>query len=886
MHHFIFTENSQYKVAVLTKMSAFKKHDLIRYYIKELQFHGVPDSDVIAFTLNQDSAGKTPAALVKSYLDVLLKALDSLGTKYLFVTDATYFKALTKEKKADVHHGYVLPCKIKGYEHMNVVIGMNYQQLIYDPSQLDKLNMGLRAIADHIKGTYQVIGSNIIHYSEYPKTNQEIKAALRKLLDMPKLSADIEGFSLRFNEAGIGTIGFAWSKHEGIAFPVDYFPFDTKSPEGFWGEYRFNADVRNMLREFFRAYKGNLTWHVANYDVKVLIYQLFMNDPLDYQGMLDGLEVMTRNMDDTKLIAYLATNTTAGNVLGLKPLAHEFAGNWAKDDIKDIRLIPLDELLQYNLVDCLSTNYVREKYWPMMVRDNQLALYQGLFKDSQKVIIQTELVGMPMNPDVVKKLRIELTKKQQDYLDIMNNDPIVQKLNVVLQTSAMNAANAKLKTKQHPITVFSTPSTKHYKCFNPNSNPQLQVLLYELMGLPIISYTKEKNPATGGDVIEELCKMPITAPYKVFLEALNDYGAVTKIISGFLPAFEAALVKADGRMYLHGSFNLGGTVSGRLSSSDPNLQNLPAGSTYGKIIKEAFMAAFGWIMCGADFNSLEDYISALTSKDPNKLKVYIDKFDGHALRAANYFKTELEAEGIFIDLTNPTSVNQLKINDHPLRAESKAPTFALTYQGTWRTLVRNCGFSPEQAKAIEANYHSLYAVSDKYIADRLAQASIDGYVEVAFGLRLRTPLIAQSILGNKSTPSEAAAEGRTAGNAMGQSYGLLNNRAAVATMKRVWASEHRHSIMPIALIHDAIYFICKNDVKVIKWLNDVLIEEMRWQELPEIQHPTVKLGAALDLFWPSWATPLTLKNEATEDEIKQACIKHKYDLEHPEEKKK
>lgn len=89
-------------------------------------------------------------------------------------------------------------------------------------------------------------------------------------------------------------------------------------------------------------------------------------------GLLDGLEVLTKNIDDTKLIAYLATNSTAGNELGLKTLAHEFAGNWAKDDIKNILAIPLPELLQYNVIDTMSTMYVKEKYYPIMVRDGQL----------------------------------------------------------------------------------------------------------------------------------------------------------------------------------------------------------------------------------------------------------------------------------------------------------------------------------------------------------------------------------------------------------------------------------------------------------------------------------------------------------------------------------
>ena len=301
------------------------------------------------------------------------------------------------------------------------------------------------------------------------------------------------------------------------------------------------------------------------------------------------------------------------------------------------------------------------------------------------------------------------------------------------------------------------------------------------------------------------------------------------------------------------------------------MQQIPANSTFGKLIKECFSAPKGWLFGGADFNSLEDYISALTTKDPNKLRVYEDGFDGHCLRAAYYFKDQCPD----IDPTDPDSVNSMKKRYPELRQDSKSPTFALTYQGTWHTLVNNLGFPEDKAKEIEKGYHELYKVSDEYVQQRLQQASKDGYVEVAFGLRVRTPLLKQVIFGGSRMPYEAAAEGRTAGNALGQSYGLLNNRAAVEFMQKVWASKYRLDIKIVALIHDAIYLLIRDDVEVVEWVNRELIKSMQWQELPEIQHPTVKLGAALDIFWPSWANATTLPNNADQDTIRKLCSEAK-----------
>lgn len=194
--------------------------------------------------------------------------------------------------------------------------------------------------------------------------------------------------------------------------------------------------------------------------------------------------------------------------------------------------------------------------------------------------------------------------------------------------------------------------------------------------------------------------------------------------------------------------------------------------------------------------------------------------------------------------------------------------------------MNNLGWSEEKAKQVEAQYHELYKVSDQYVQSRLAQAAVDGFVEVAFGLRVRTPLLAQVLWGRQGRiPYEAQAEGRTAGNALGQSYGLLNNRAAVAFMRRVWDSPHRHDIKPVALIHDAIYLMVRDDLDVIDFANRHLIQEMRWQELPELQHPVVKLGAALDIFWPNWAYATTLPNDATKEQIVELCASAKQSYE-------
>ena len=222
-----------------------------------------------------------------------------------------------------------------------------------------------------------------------------------------------------------------------------------------------------------------------------------------------------------------------------------------------------------------------------------------------------------------------------------------------------------------------------------------------------------------------------------------------------------------------------------------------------------------------------------------------------------------------IDADSVESINSISTKYPQYRQMSKAPTFALTYAGTYLTLMKNCGFDEKTAKNIETQYHDLYSVSDQWTADRLSEAERNGFVELAFGLKLRTPLIQQTLLNKRVTPKLAQAEARTAGNALIQSYGLLTNRASNAFMQKVWNSQFKQDIKQVAQIHDAAYFLVRKNPETLKFVNDNLIKEMEWQELPAITHEEVKLGAELDVFYPDWSNPITLPNSASIKEIEK-----------------
>lgn len=233
-----------------------------------------------------------------------------------------------------------------------------------------------------------------------------------------------------------------------------------------------------------------------------------------------------------------------------------------------------------------------------------------------------------------------------------------------------------------------------------------------------------------------------------------------------------------------------------------------------------------------------------------------DGYDGHSMRTYAYFTDQM----IGIDPTSVESINSIQDKYPTLRGKSKAPTFALTYQGTYLTLMNNCGFDEALARSLEDSFQKLYKVSIDWVSQKLIQASKDGFVTLAFGLRLRTPKLAQVVFGNSKTPSAAAAEGRSAGNALGQSWCILNSRAASEFMGEVRTSEYRLDIRPCAHIHDAQYYLIRDDLEALSYTNEKLVKAVQWQDDPAIYHDEVKLGGELSIFYPSWKEEISIPN--------------------------
>ena len=858
-----FADPSSVKpIALLVPKRDFTKQLLVENYIKPMVAAGIPQEDIIVFDL--EGSGKVGVVKAREYLGKLKPMMDSVGVTTIFCCDGPYFKALTKATKIEPFLSYRMDTL---WPEQSAFYCPSYRQVFYNPEVTGKIALAIKGLKAHHLGEESVFMHSILHNVYYPSRPREIRKHIRDLLDIETLTCDIETFALAADKAGLGTIAFAWDQNSAVSFAIDL------GPNGY--------QIRRWLKTFFEvaAKKGHrFIYHGSTFDIKVMIWEIFMEDSADIDGLLQGLEVYHKCFDCTKTLSYLATNSASGNHLSLKEQAFEFTGNYAID-VKDITQHPLEVVLEYNAIDACATWYVYNKH-RQTVRDTQESVYQEVFKPSLKTIVQMELIGLPMNFGEILNAEIELDDIRQAALEGLYANEYIVYFTDLLRTLRAEKDNETLKKLVRTKEDFEDLE------FNPNSNPQLQLLLYQELELPIIAKTKNKQPSTDAKTLKALKKHEENGRNRPevidLIQHLQHYAQVDILLSTFIPAFKNKSVDRWGWRFLMGNFNLGGTKSGRLSSSDPNLQNIPStGTKFAKLIKKCFEAPprladdpYGWLFIGADYFSLEDRISALLTKDPNKLKVYTDGYDGHCLRAYSYFPNKMT--DITLELSKCTDgpsravvINSIAERYEDLRQLSKGPTFALTYMGTWKTLVKTFGISKKEALQIERNYHDLYGVSDAWVQAEIAKAADCGYVELAFGLRLRTPMLPQVILTSyDNLPYEAYQEVKTAGNALGQSYGLLNSYSANMFMNRVWDHpKYRTWILPCAQIHDSQYYLIKNQLACLEWANNNLVECMEWADLDAIRHPDVGLGSALEVYTPSWADKVTLDNKATMSEI-------------------
>ncbi len=266
--------------------------------------------------------------------------------------------------------------------------------------------------------------------------------------------------------------------------------------------------------------------------------------------------------------------------------------------------------------------------------------------------------------------------------------------------------------------------------FNLSSPKQLQTILFEQMKLPVVKKTPSGTPSTNEEVLQELAlDYPLPA-------VILEYRGLAKLKSTYTDKLPKMINPATGRV--HTSYHQAVTATGRLSSTDPNLQNIPIRNQEGRRIRQAFIAPAGWKIMAVDYSQIELRIMAHLSGDPALLQAFQQGKDIHAATAA---------EIIGIDIEQVTSEQ---------RRRAKAVNFGLIYGMSAFGLAKQLGIPRGEAQHYMDKYFERYPGVLGYMEDTRTMAAEQGYVETLFGRRLHLPEI-QSRNGMRRKAAERAA---------------------------------------------------------------------------------------------------------------------------------
>ena len=438
--------------------------------------------------------------------------------------------------------------------------------------------------------------------------------------------------------------------------------------------------------------------------------------------------------------------------------------------------VSVETATEYSAEDADITLQLHHHLYPQIERDEKLKrIYRDIEMPVMQVLQKIERNGVLLDSELLAKQSHELGKTLLE-----------------------------LETKAHE---------QAGQTFNLNSPKQIQEILFEKQGLPVVKKTPSGTPSTDEDVLEKLA-LDYPLP-KVLLE----YRGLAKLKSTYTDKLPRMVNQATGRV--HTNYAQAVAVTGRLSSTDPNLQNIPVRNAEGRRIREAFIAPPGSTILSADYSQIELRIMAHISGDESLLKAFVAGEDIHRATAAEIFSTERDF------VTN----EQWRY--------AKVINFGLIYGMSAFGLASQLGIERSAAQAYIDRYFARYPGVAQYMQRTRDDAKTLGYVETVFGRRLWLAEIK-----SPNGPRRQAAE-RAAINAPMQGTAAdLIKMAMIAVQD--WLEREKLKTLIIMQVHDELVFEApNNEVEIIKHTIPKLMTGVATLAVPLL----VETGAG-----PNWET--------------------------------
>ena len=576
---------------------------------------------------------------------------------------------------------------------------------------------------------------------------KDFDAWLKKLKAADAFAFDTETTSLDYMAAR--AVGVSFSLKEGEAA---YVPFGHDYPGA--PEQLSEKDVLGALKPLLENAKKAKIGQNLKYDAHVLA-----NHGIHMQGIAE----------DTMLESYVLDSTQRHDMdsMALRLLGHEtvhfvdIAGKGAKQ--LTFNQIDLEQAGPYAAEDADITLQIHHKLSAQLKAEKKLmAVYRDLELPLLPVLLNIERTGVKVDVAMLKKHSKELAKSI-----------------VGIEQQAFDVAG---------------------ETFNLASPKQLQTLLFDKLGLEPKRKTPKGQPSTAEDVLQELADEGEELPALIL-----KHRGMSKLKSTYTDKLPQQVDAETGRV--HTSYNQTVAATGRLSSTDPNLQNIPIRSEEGRRIRQAFIAEKGYCLLAADYSQIELRIMAHLSQDESLLKAFSEGMDIHKATAAEVF-------GVTVDEV-----------DSSQRRAAKAINFGLIYGMSAFGLAKQLGIGRYEAQEYVDLYFARYPGVKAYMDSTRKKAHEQGYVETVFGRRLYLPEI-NSRNGQRRQYAE-----RTAINAPMQGTAADIIKRAMISVDRALTAK-------------------KLDARVVMQVHDELVVEVaekQAEKLAKLLHSSMESAAELSV---------------------------------------
>ena len=490
------------------------------------------------------------------------------------------------------------------------------------------------------------------------RTKNELDELIEVMKKAPYISFDTETTSLDYMNAELVGVSIALKPNEAFYIPINhnYEGVEKQLEEHF---------VLEALKPFLESDEIPKIGHNLKYDRHIL-----QNLGIDLKGKL--LDTMLFSYVNNSTITRHNLDAVSKRYLNINPTSYEdVAGKGAKQ-------IPFSEVSIE-----VASEYASED------ADISLKLYEHI-----EPLVQKETKLAKLYSEIEGPLIYTLG-------DIERNGVLIDSEKLNEQSKELEAKILKLEQKVQKSAGED---------FNLGSPKQLQEILYEKLGLPVIKKTPKGQPSTAESVLQELSMdFPI-------VQDILSYRAISKLKSTYTDKLPKMVNSNTGRV--HTSYHQAVTATGRLSSSDPNLQNIPIRSEEGRRIREAFIAPDGYKILAADYSQIELRIMAHLSRDQGLMDAFAKGQDIHQATAAEIFSTNIDE----------VTANQ--------RRSAKAINFGLIYGMSAFGLSKQLQITRAEAQNYIEQYFDRYPQVKHYMDETKQSAKKMGYVETVFGRRL------------------------------------------------------------------------------------------------------------------------------------------------------